>query len=304
MAFGDGIVAATALMAEAGGVQASSPNPGETQLTQAQLNSVVSAAIAQWAHAGASAAQLAKLSAITFTVADLAGNTIGDHNAGHIIIDTDAAGHGWFVDTTPSDNFEFAVAENAAGTDLSAAPSSAAAGHLDLLTAVMHEMGHELGLGHATDAHDLMHDDLVDGDRRLPTTADVAQADGTEIFSFTNVCTGTAGADNFVFTDFVAAAAASIPRVTDYNFAQGDTFDFSALTSQFHTSGVSDAMLVRAVADPSGNFATLQVNTAEYAPNMVANWTSIAQIDGAHAGDHVSVFVDSHNSVHHVDLLI
>jgi hypothetical protein len=303
MAFGDGIVAANALMAEAGGVQASSPNPGETQLTQAQLNSVVSAAIAQWAHAGASAAQLAKLSAITFSVADLAGNTIGDHSAGHVVIDTDAAGHGWFVDTTPSDNFEFAFAENAAGTDMSAAPSSAAAGHLDLLTAVMHEMGHELGLDHAADAHGLMHDSLVDGERRLPTTTDIAQADGTEVFSFTNVCTGTAGADNFVFTDFSAAATASIPRVTDYSFAQGDTFDFSALTAQYHTSGVSDSMMVRAVADPSGNFATLQVN-ASYAPNTAATWTNVVQIDGAHAGDQVSVLVDSHNSVHHVDLLI
>ena len=36
-----------------------------------------------------------------------------------------------------SDNFEFAHAENAAGTDLSADPASAAAGHLDLLTAVV-----------------------------------------------------------------------------------------------------------------------------------------------------------------------
>jgi large repetitive protein len=105
------------------------------------------------------------------------------------------------------------------------------------------------------------------------------------------------------FTDFSAAATASIPRVTDYSFAQGDTFDFSALTAQYHTSGVSDSMMVRAVADPSGNFATLQVN-ASYAPNTAATWTNVVQIDGAHAGDQVSVLVDSHNSVHHVDLLI
>ena len=90
--------------------------------------------------------QLATLAAMTFTVADLAGNAVGEQTAGHIVIDTDAAGHGWFVDSTPNDNFEFAHAANAAGTDLSTDPTSAAAGHLDLLTAVMHEMGHELGL--------------------------------------------------------------------------------------------------------------------------------------------------------------
>jgi hypothetical protein len=222
MAFGDRIVAANALMAEGGGVQASSPNPGETQLTQAQLNSVVSAAIAQWADAGASAAQLAKLSAITFTVADLAGNTIGEHSAGYIEIDTDAAGHGWFVDTTPSDNFEFAFAENAAGTDMSAAPSSAAAGHLDLLTAVMHEMGHELGLDHTADAHALMFDSLVDGERRLPTTADVAQAVGTEVFSFTNI-------------GVTAPAATQSPGGESLMYANGPAaFNFSGIDPQLH----------------------------------------------------------------------
>ena len=86
------------MLAAAGGVQASSPTPGETHLTQAQLDSVVGAATSQWAHAGASSAQLAALAAITFTVADLAGNTIGDQTAGHIVIDADAAGHGWFVE--------------------------------------------------------------------------------------------------------------------------------------------------------------------------------------------------------------
>jgi hypothetical protein len=65
-------------------------------------------------------AQLAKLSAVTFTVADLSGNAVGENRAAHIVIDTDAAGHGWFVDTTPSDNSEFAHAENAASNDLSA----------------------------------------------------------------------------------------------------------------------------------------------------------------------------------------
>ena len=79
-------------------------------------------------------------------MADLAGNAIGEQTPGHITIDTDAAGHGWFVDPTPNDNSEFTHAQNAAGTDLLTDPSNAAAGHLDLLTTVTHEMGHVLGL--------------------------------------------------------------------------------------------------------------------------------------------------------------
>ena len=164
------------LLAAAGGVASASGTPGETHLSQAQLDSVVSAAIAQWAQAGASSTQLAKLAAMTFTVANLSGDAVGEHSAGHVIIDTDAAGHGWFVDSTPSDNFEFAHAANAAGTDLFTVPSSAAAGHIDLLTAVVHEMGHELGLAHSDEADDVMSDTLVDGERRLPDAADVALA--------------------------------------------------------------------------------------------------------------------------------
>jgi hypothetical protein len=149
------------LLAVSGGVQASSPTPGETHLTQTEIDSVVAAAIAQWAAAGASAAQLAALHATSFSVADLSGNTIGEEaSPAHITIDTDAAGHGWFIDPTPSDNFEFTHAANAVSTDLFTDPSNAAAGHLDLLTTVTHELGHVLGLPDSTaagDVNDLMY---------------------------------------------------------------------------------------------------------------------------------------------------
>ncbi|WP_210190269.1 cadherin repeat domain-containing protein [Bradyrhizobium sp. NAS96.2] len=170
---------ASPMLAADGGVQAAVANPGETHLTQSELNSVVSAAIAQWVKAGVDSDQLAALHAVTFSVADLGGQIVGLESAGHITIDTDAAGHGWFVDPTPSDNFEFTHALNASGSSLQTDPSTAAAGHLDLLTAVVHELGHVLGLPDltsASDANDLMYIDLADGERRLPTATDVAQA--------------------------------------------------------------------------------------------------------------------------------
>jgi hypothetical protein len=337
--------------AASGGVAAATPaqaaSTGDYHLTQSQLDSVVAAAIAQWAAAGASASQLAAMHATTFSVADLSANTIGQEGApAHITIDTDAAGHGWFVDPTPTDNSEFTHAQNAAGTDLLTDPTTAAAGHLDLLTAVSHELGHVIGLDDSTapgDINDLMYISLVDGERRLPDAAYISLANassavqaeaalpvsaqavtGTPIIVGTaandtidaghggSILVGGAGADTFVFANVAVSAPTPPPltHVADYHFAEGDTFDFSALTSQFHGMNMYDASLVRAVEDASGSFATLQVNTRDMSmgSKVGQNWVSVAQIDGAHAGDAVSVLVDSQSHIHvaqiHVDLLV
>jgi hypothetical protein len=63
--------------------------------------------------------------------------------------------------------------------------------------------------------------------------------------------------DNFAFAANVQPHAPPALLV-QHSFG---TFDFSALTSQFYASSLSDAMLVRAVEDHSGKFAMLQVNS-------------------------------------------
>jgi hypothetical protein len=74
---------------------------------------------------------------------------------GSIVIDPTADGDGWLVDPT-------------------AQPGSAATGHVDALTVVMHEMGHALGLPDETTG--VMAESLAPGARNLPTAADVAAA--------------------------------------------------------------------------------------------------------------------------------
>ena len=64
--------------------------------------------------------------------------------AGVIVLDDDAAGVGWFVDSTPIDPSEFTNLLDAYAFEAKA--DSPAHGKYDLLTVLLHEMGHLLGM--------------------------------------------------------------------------------------------------------------------------------------------------------------
>jgi hypothetical protein len=72
-----------------------------------------------------------------------------------IWIDDDAAGQGWYIDASPADDSEFAASEGPA------------AGKVDLLTILMHELGHILGKEHKDEG--LMDELLAPGIRRRPS---------------------------------------------------------------------------------------------------------------------------------------
>ncbi|HEU4440581.1 MAG TPA: matrixin family metalloprotease, partial [Burkholderiales bacterium] len=78
-----------------------------------------------------------------------------------------AAGHGWFIDPTPYDDAEYAG--HSPDGALKASASSPAYARMDLLSVVMHEIGHLLGFGH---------DDSV-----ATTVMDQALATGTRVLS-------------------------------------------------------------------------------------------------------------------------
>jgi hypothetical protein len=111
------------------------------------------------------------------------GETNGEGTNATITLDTDAAGHGWYeggmyslgglnlnVDFTeglkdisnwlPTSNPNEWVAK--AGT--------AAEGKMDMLSVLLHEYGHALGIDHSHDAHDYMGTTLTPGMRRLPSS--------------------------------------------------------------------------------------------------------------------------------------
>jgi hypothetical protein len=131
----------------------------------AEVQPLVSQAIANWARAGASTAELEAMRAASVRVFNLPDDLAGVEGAGVIWIDGNAAGHGWFIDATPADHREFAAV--GAGGEYLALPGSPAYGRVDLLTVLEHELGHVIGLAD-DQGRDLMAETLPVGVRRLP----------------------------------------------------------------------------------------------------------------------------------------
>ena len=152
-------------------------NPKAPALTQAQLAPIVSAAIQRWVNAGVTPVQAALLRSTSITIGNLtATGELGDTANGRIILDATADGDGWYVDRNPLGNNGFVAVP---GTNQLIAKSGPAATEVDLLTVVMHEMGHILGyadLDPRLYPNQLMTETLSVGVRRLPTMSYLPQA--------------------------------------------------------------------------------------------------------------------------------
>ncbi|HEY7759786.1 MAG TPA: hypothetical protein VIA64_10275 [Burkholderiales bacterium] len=143
------------------------PGSGGPRLDEEALAPILDAAIERWmAASGASGGMPAPFAGMLVSIADLPGLALGQTLGNTITLDIDAGGHGWFVDTTPMDDAEFR--RGAAGS-LVARAHSTAHGRMDLLSAVMHELGHVLG--HEHEESGVMADLLAPGLRSVPVEA-------------------------------------------------------------------------------------------------------------------------------------
>ncbi|MCY2987960.1 MAG: hypothetical protein NTY19_08880, partial [Planctomycetota bacterium] len=172
-------------------------------LTDESLQPIVTEAVSRWVNAGLDGRVLNTLRVTRTVITDLPGSELGLAAGSTIYIDQDAAGHGWFVDPTPSQDEEFTAAQ---GGELVAITPDAAA-RMDLLTVVEHELGHAAGLtdGPARTA-DVMSATLPTGVRRVPTVAE----------------TPYPVIENSAFPTSVSLRAVAIPVATDTAAVSGE----------------------------------------------------------------------------------
>jgi ELWxxDGT repeat protein len=137
----------------------------------AAVQPLVAAAADRWSTAGLSDVLVDRIRNVNLVVTDLAGTQLGRAEGNTLYLDSTAAGYGWFVDPTPQDDLEFTAGSSHAAL---VATDAAAAGRIDLLTVVAHELGHVAGLEDlAASADSLMAGILEPGLRREPGTAEI-----------------------------------------------------------------------------------------------------------------------------------
>jgi hypothetical protein len=94
---------------------------------------------------------------VEIVVRDLPPGYLGLTVGNTIFIDRDGAGSGWFIDPSPADDGKFSMDDRPDG--------------YDLLTAIMHELGHLLGANHS--AAGSMSARLSPGERETDWQADL-----------------------------------------------------------------------------------------------------------------------------------
>jgi Ca2+-binding RTX toxin-like protein len=220
----------------AAGDQAGSLLVDDGVLSQSELDFIVDAATARWISTGLSNAQTQALAGTTYEVSELPDWYLGVFDGAGVTIDSDAAGYNWYLDATPFDDGDDVIGSR-----------------VDLLTTVMHEMGHVLGLGDiydSTKSDSLMYGFLSPGERRTPV---IGQADGatpgsvlSEAFMISPITIGTLPVGKAVQITFAATVnsglSPSVTQVSNQGTVSGQNF-VNVLTDDPTVGGAANSTI-------------------------------------------------------------
>jgi hypothetical protein len=219
------------------------PPDTSAPLTDTALAPVLAAARLRWSEAGLTRDQLAVIDSLRFEVSDLAGWYLGASSGRVVQLDRRATGYGWFIDPSPDTDEEFA----------GPLPVSAPSRRIDLLSAVLHEMGHNLGLAddYTPAARDnVMYGFLTPGERRLPVLGQarnaIPDAGSASHYMFTPLSIGALPAGKSITITFRVTVANSVPPGTCLISNQGTVTasgGVSVLTDDPRTPAPLDATL-------------------------------------------------------------
>ncbi len=222
-------------------VTAQGPGSNINFLTLADIDLLLPAARQYWFNQGAKASVL---SGVSFHIGQLPAGLAGQTAGKSITLSADGAGWGWFVDATPTADEEFTP--DATEQNLRATAGTAAAGKLDLLTVLIHELGHVLGAQDLVRAEDVMSGHLEAGVRRLPTAQDTAlwlaaQSQRASAVNSANNSTEPAGFGVRVAPPTTAANPALLGAVAIPAHATLLNGNFAQSSTQWETTGKVDA---------------------------------------------------------------
>jgi len=133
----------------------------------------------------------------------------------------------------------------------------------------------------------------------LPALVEQGASEPTDGHTVPPAIAAASEPDIFVLDKSTLANAMAVPPsvrpIPDYKAAEGDLIDFSSLLQVSFTPLTPDGVQLRVAEDASAAFATLQLNVRSAADPF---WTTVARLDGVHAGDAVNVALDATHTVH------